>query len=241
VAKNPSRPSDSRQRLEQISHHFLSMPQAPPDACPAPFLLPVLLDSEDSHFPLHAFTQAFAARGRACTVLYPKWEQGQETPLTTDQLLEEELRHSTPLPEVCLVAVSHCRHPLVQQSGRALLLVHASLEGVRDAYLHLKQIAAGEGRLMVGVIMLGGRDRTAVRRYFSKLATASRRFLNWELMGFGCLLDAPLSEAALWERDPLPTGLGEIADLVIDKWMAGPTQASRPRALETITDEAALL
>jgi len=240
VARNPSRPSDSRRRLEQISHHFLSRPPAAPEARPAPFLLPVLLDSEDSRFPLHAFTQAFAARGRSCTMLYPKWEQGQETPVTTDQLLEEALRHSTPLPEVCLVAVSHCRHPLVQQSSRALLLVHASLEGVRDAYLHLKQLAAGKGRLTVGVIMLGVRDRTAVRHYFNKLATAGRQFLNWELTGFGCLLHAPLSEAALWEQDPLPTGLGEIADLVIDKWMAGPTQASRPRALETITHEAAL-
>jgi len=217
------------------------MPQAPRARRAAPFLLPVLLDSEDSRFPLHAFTQAFAARGRSCAMLYPKWAQGQETPVTTEQLLEEELRHSTPLPEVCLVAVSHCRHPLVQQNGRALLLVHASLEGVRDAYLHLKQLAAGEGRLMVGVIILGVRDRTAVRRYFNKLATAGRRFLNWELTGFGCLLDAPLSEAALWERDPIPTGLGEIADLIIEKWMAGPTQAGRPRPLETITDEAALL
>jgi len=240
VAKNPSRPSDSRRRLEQISHHFLSRPQAAPEARPAPFPLPLLLDSEDSRFPLHAFSQAFAARGRSCSMLYPKWEQGREMPLTMEQLLQEVSRHSTPPPEVCLVAVSHCGHPLVQQSGRALLLVHASLEGVRDGYLQLKRLAAGERRLMVGVIMLGVRDRTTVRRYFNKLATASRRFLNRELMGFGCVLHAPLSEAALWERDPLPTGLEEIADLVIDKWLAEPAQASRPRALKTVTHDAAL-
>lgn len=209
-----------------------------PEARAAPFLLPLLLDSEDSRFPLHTFTQAFAARGRSCTMLHPKWEQGREMPVTMEQLSEEALRHSTPAPDICLVAVSHCGHPLVAQSGRALLLVHASLEGVRDAYLHLKQLAAGERPLLVGVIMLGVRDRTMVHGYFNKLATASRRFLNRELLGFGCLLHAPLSKAALWERDPLPTGLGQIADGIIDKWMPRRTRAGGPRAL--ITDEAAL-
>jgi hypothetical protein len=67
-----------------------------------------------------------------------------------------------------------------------VLLVPASLDGVRNAYVRIKRLA-GEHIPDMGVVMVGPRDQHAAWRYFRKLAVGSLRFLDIPLLNLGFL------------------------------------------------------
>jgi hypothetical protein len=69
--------SASKERLERISHHFLSAPgDGPPKGPRAPLMVPVVAVPGSPEFPLETLSQALLARGRPAVVLDARRDVG---------------------------------------------------------------------------------------------------------------------------------------------------------------------
>lgn len=224
--------SASKERLERISHHFLSgTAERPAPSGNRPLLLPVLPVPGAEDFPLVLLTQALLARGRSTAVLDPR--RGVRTATRPDPSepshpdasappavrgggggpalslagLAEAAAALTPAPELCLVPVAADDWPLPAGFGRPLLAVPARQEGVREAYRHLKRLAAAGHRGPVGVVITAADEEASARLHFDKLAEGALRFLELEVFSYGCLPAPPAPHAPVDLLGPGPEGL----------------------------------
>ncbi len=154
---------DQVERLLDISHHFLSdrvMPDSPA-AVPDFGELPVLLVASKGISDAPAPQYLLHALNRQLNL------PGQAT---------EHTWHLTPRTEPDLAA----------DTDLVLLLVDATLEDTRAAYLTTKRLAQ-RGVNRIGVLFRCGSDNAAARRCYRRLAVGTIRFLNLTLLNLGCL------------------------------------------------------
>jgi hypothetical protein len=245
--------SASKQRLERISHHYLSEPaeRAAPSGNRS-LLLPVLPMPGVEDFPLVPLTQALLARGRSSVVLDPR--RGVRTATRPDPSepshpdasvppaargggggpafalggVAEAAAALKPPPDLALVPVALDDWPLPDGFGRLLLAVPARQDGVREAYRALKRLAAAGHRGPVGAVITDAPDETSARLHFDKLAEGALRFLELEVHSYGCLPAPPGPHAAVDLLGPGPesllaTALEGVARLICHDLVPGET------------------
>jgi len=215
----------SKQRLAEISHHFLSESPEGDDApagrkgCAA--LLPVLPVPGAADFPFTRLTQAFLARGWPSNVLDPRRGSrdahthpspsaqshpepsappaptgGGSGPANLTAVLDAA-RDLTPAPRLCLVPLRVEDWPLPAPFLPPLLAVPAGHDGVREAYRCLKRIVAAGHAGPVGAVMVAAPDEASAGRHFDKLADGALRFLGVEVVSYGFLPAPPEPHAAV--------------------------------------------
>jgi hypothetical protein len=224
--------SASKERLERISHHFLSTPgegSAPEGK--APLMVPLVAAPGSPDFPLESLSQALLARGRPAAVLdarrdvrtssrpTPSTQAHPEPPVPSgptgggggpawppmapDEALEAA-RALDPVPDLCLVPLSAESWPLPGGFTRPLLLVPAHREGLREAFLCAKQAHAWGLKGAVGVILTDAADPAAAARQFDQLSQALWRFLGLEAVSYGAVPPGESPHAAVDLLGPAP-------------------------------------
>lgn len=149
---------------------------ARPDPAPAadgPRLIPLLLADSDQYWFVRDLCTLLGQRG------HPAELAGMDEAAGTTVASEGLAFRLLPLLSTQLV-----RH---QRLDHVVLLVPSSLDGVRDAYLRIKQLAAGDTTPEIGVVIIGPRDQHAAWRYFRKLAVGTLRYLDVPLLNLGFL------------------------------------------------------
>ncbi len=147
-----------------------------PDRLPAthgPRLIPLLLADSDQYWFARDLCTLLGQRG------HPSELAGMDGAAGTAGGGEGLAFRLLPLLSTQLV-----RH---QQLDHVVLLVPSSLDGVREAYLRIKQLAADDRVPEIGIVIIGPRDQHAAWRYFRKLAVGALRYLDVPLLNLGFL------------------------------------------------------
>ncbi len=166
---------DSRRRLAEIGHHFLSDADEAPSPWQETRITPLLLVAREDDFIAYRLQDALEARGHRCAVL--NIEQQQRRAGQAGQ----------PAPEVCLLPLTAVEGTLAVAGECLLMAVPACLAGVRLAYHHLAQLAEQGRRVRLQVIMLDARSEAHGRRCFDFLRDAAQSLLSLELHCLGVL------------------------------------------------------
>lgn len=180
---NPAwqRKSTSSSRLAEISARFLGTTQAAThsdDVCRA---IPFLLDTPAQHWITDELGQILTQRGHPCTLCHP----GEANPME-HSFRQAQAAEAPGSDEYCLLAVT-CPATLLKYGvDHVVLLVPASLNGIRDAYQRIKLLSQ-HGAPDVGIVLVGPRDQHAAWRYFRKLAVGTLRYLDVPLLNLGFL------------------------------------------------------
>jgi len=240
MARVASASTASKERLERISHHFLSGTGDGPAAGPrTPVLVPVVTVPGASELPLERLSQALLARGRPSVVLdarrdardtsrpSPSTEAHRDTPVPpgTDAggggpapapappaEAVEAAKSLKPAPDICLVPVPADAWPLPGAFARPLFVLPATTDGVREAYLCAKQAHAWGLTGTLGVIVADAPDNAAAARHFDALSDALWRFLGLAAISYGALPAPPPPHGPV---DLLGPGQGDPIDAAL--------------------------
>jgi hypothetical protein len=276
MARVASASSASKERLERISHHFLSGPgDGPAPGARTPVLVPVVAVPGCPEFPLDRLSQALLARGRPAVVLDARRDaRGTSRPSPSDQAHRdspvpsgkdaggggptrsakrsdatapahpaeavEAARALDPVPDVCLVPLAADAWPLPGAFTHPLLVLPATTDGVREAYLCAKQAHAWGLTGAVGVIVVEAPDDAAAARHFDALSDALWRFLGLAAISYGSLPSPPPPHGPVdllapggAQGDPVDAALAGMARLLAAELPepepeAAPAPAPRP-------------
>jgi len=204
----------SRERLEKISRHFLGDDKHITGNEQDPFFLPVLLDPYQKDFPMETFVETFQAHGKTACLLSPDNEKLSDESIFSGNPAGRS-RDLQSMPDVCLIPLSDPHHPCIAKFGRVLMLVPTSLDGIQQAYVHLKHWSQTPSKPTVGITMLGHeKHASSVWLFSGKLVSGAMSFLKWQPMSFGYLLmpeEGGIKDASI--------GLDEVANLIIRDWL----------------------
>ena len=213
----------SRERLENISRHFLGDDKRITGNGQDPFFLPVLLDPYQKDFPMEAFVETFQAHGKTACLLSPDNEKLSDESIFSGNRAGHS-RDLQSMPDICLIPLSDPHHPCIAKFGRVLMLVPTSLDGIQQAYVHLKHWSHTPSIPTVGITMLGNEKRASSVWLFSgKLVSGAMSFLKWQPMSFGYLLmpeDGGIKDASI--------GLDEVTNLIIRDWLKNRNETLQP-------------
>lgn len=208
IEKDDRRTPGSRERLAQISHHFLSEPLAVVETNRNPSFMPVLLNDVADVWVAHCVARALTTRKRPSTVVYVEREmqqaaldalanidrRGLVVPLTrrgdwndhnAAQLrLLKAVGAQNSQHRFCLIPISKVQTPVLDIFDRLLMPVAPRMEALRAAYIRIKQMS-GKATPMIGVTIMDCDGPDDARLYFDKLAVAALRFLGQRLMYCG--------------------------------------------------------
>ena len=167
-ALRPARQGSSN--LTQISHHFMNSAHTPTTGSePGQLLLSVLV------------TENLKVLEKA--VLGPLL-----------QILNREFAVQQPAASFRLQVLEHPEPGNMRQDDPLLLIVDASLPGIRETYRQIKALLQTV-KPAVGIIVRGGSDPFGARRYYRRLATGCLRFLNQPIANLGWVpADAPATD-----------------------------------------------
>ncbi len=166
----------SSNHLAEISARFLSSEARPAPAAERCQVISFLLEDERQEEVVRELAHALAQQGQAC-----RWRRlGPARTTTADPTSAAD---ANTLHLVTTTSVTDC---LAQPADPVVVLVPASLSGLRNAYLRIKQLSAFHCP-DVAVLLLGPRDQHAAWRYFRKLAVGTLRFLDIPLLNLGFL------------------------------------------------------
>lgn len=215
-SRTASAASTSRERLEKISHHFLTGPgsRTRPEAG-HPHVMPIVSVSGDVPFPHHSLAQALCARGRLARILEVYWgpqesasptstpdtshhteaapplPEGGGGPALDSAAIRERAAALDPAPALCLVPLQARHVTVAVEFGGVLMGVPASRDGLLAAYRFSKAALALREGVTLGVTILHARDRPSAALHFEKLADGVRRFLGVEVVSFGFIPAPP--------------------------------------------------
>ncbi|MHB8455019.1 MAG: MinD/ParA family ATP-binding protein [Acidiferrobacterales bacterium] len=221
---------DARQRLADISQYFLSEPAAVTTEKPATQkvtqLLPVLVDSELTQIFVYALARALHARGITALVLHV--ESGLrnsdprssalcsqlDSPASLRRHLEDGLGGTKPPPQVCLIPVANPVNPHLREYGCAVMAIRPSPDGLKHAYLTIKQLALRQIPIRINVIVVGTTKEAEGRQYYDRLAAGAMRFLG-RTLGYIGSVTMPESESASSLGASAPDFLVDIVDVLV--------------------------
>lgn len=236
---------NSRQRLAQISHHFLSETndKQPPVNNSLPFLLLIYAEESAHPPPVSAqyICQALHNKGHPNMLLermqrdhHPRHIRCSffQTFDTTAKILcghtENWHPFGTPTPwkhqpELLITPINTVDPDLLAIGQRILLPVHASTQGLKQAYLTIKRMSSLIKPRMIAITIHGTHDRQTARTAFRQLAVASLRFLGIKLQSYSCVL----------EGDSAASAENDIADLILTDWREWKTSTIKPATLHS--------
>lgn len=208
VEKSDRRAPGSKERLAQISHHFLSEPPVIVETERRPSFMPVLLNDVADVWVAHCIARALTTRKRPSTVVYVERDmqqaaldtlanidrRGLVVPLTRRcdwndhnaaqlRLLKAVgTQHSQ--HRFCLIPISNMQTPVLELFDRLLMPVTPGLDSLRNAYVRIKRLS-GAATPAIGITVFNCDTREEADRYFEKLAVAASRFLGQHLIYCG--------------------------------------------------------
>ena len=204
---NPAwqRKSASSSRLAEISARFRDDAQQLTqgnDPCRA---IPFLLDSVDQHWITDDLARILTQRGHRCTLRH-----FGETSAITPPARQAQVSAASASDEYCLLAVTSPGTLLRYGIDHVVLLVPATLDGIRIAYQRIKLLSQ-HGSPDIGIVLVGPRDQHAAWRYFRKLAVGALRYLDVPLLNLGFLPEqvAPEQDAEGSHRHNFLARIGE--------------------------------
>jgi hypothetical protein len=180
---NPAwqRKSASSSRLAEISARFpgdaRELTQGN-DPCRA---IPFLLDMPEQNWITDDLARILTERGYPCTTCHP-----QHTADIAPAARRAQHAAASAGDQYCLLAVTSPATLLKHRVDHLVLLVPASLDGVRTAYQRIK-LFSQHGSPDIGIVLVGPRDQHAAWRYFRKLAVGTLRYLDVPLLNLGFL------------------------------------------------------
>lgn len=175
------RKSASSDRLARISARFLSDNPEHTGSEGICQTIPFLLDNAGQSWVTHDLCQVLSQRGHKSMLCH------LDEPWTGDPRdLSGEPGGRTDGNRYCLVPVTSAETVRAARFDHIVLLVPASLDGVRAAYRRIKFLNE-EQPVETGIVIVGPRDQHAAWRYFRKLAVASLRYLDIPLLNLGFL------------------------------------------------------
>lgn len=171
----------SRQRLADISHHFLSGKGEQPAPWQKTRLIPLLLISRKDDFVAYLIKGALQRDDQHCTVL------NIENQSSLGSLSASIKNESQTTPDICLLPLTSPASILAIPHNKLLMAVPASLPGMRLAYHRLAQLAEQKSHLTVNIIMLDARSEKHGARYFSFLCNSAQSLLSLDIKSLGAL------------------------------------------------------
>ncbi|HFD91691.1 MAG TPA: hypothetical protein ENJ22_00195 [Gammaproteobacteria bacterium] len=229
----------ARERLAQISHHFLSEEEETVATPPAPSVTSLII----SHAPgyesalspaelaaalcRHGATAVIIAPGasRDDVSLHVPWHGENRTDAMTPpdafkdlrSLLENDARNSRRF-----VLSTHRGEDATGVTGsQCLMLVQAHHEGLREGYGRLKALVSKGRPALLGVIVCDAASSKSSRYHYHKLATAAQRFLGIRIISYGALATTPSPWAAGESLAPKrEERIHHIASMLIQDWQA---------------------
>ena len=206
------KPQTTRDRLAQISHHFLSdeevinkegSEQAPTSDV---YTLALLnMTNDDDELPVFLLSQQLAAHGYSAAILdnttgmkmVSSMIDSQQTGTVRDGLyhhtLDDVTRQLDNKPyDVHFLLVDTPESSCLSSVNKVLVAASATPEGLRRAYISIKQLTSDHNEAQVGVTITGVTDVSRAEYCFNRLETAVHQFLGRNLLSYG-YLQAPSS------------------------------------------------
>lgn len=224
---------NARERLAQISHHFLSDAESRvAGAATAPGMRVAVLDDPDAPgaLPVEGLARILAARGRVVSmfdaaaglVSVIRSVETPETPHAPDSAPSIDAAGGAGNPDTVLVMA---RHPTAHLAGCATVLLALPCEpaGMCRAYARIKPLMRSPGAPALGVTVTGAADRAAAQACFDKFARAALGFLGVRALSYG-YLGAP-QDTGLRSAE-----LADIAELLLADWRAAAVAERCPRS-----------
>jgi len=167
------RPAGQRsEHLTRISHHFMSDAQEQQTGAAQQLQLSILVTDDLVQLEARALG-----------------------PLT--RVLNQQFQQQQPPAAFCFRPLSLPQPSNMRRDDPLLLLVDASLPGIRMAYRQIKGLVDSV-RPAVGVVVQGSPDPFQARRYYRRLAVGCLRFLNQPIANLGWLpTELPTSDEQL--------------------------------------------
>ena len=190
----------AKDRLAQISHHFLSEEEDVRATLGHGMVSWGLVSPSTMNLfgPWQAIGRALAARG-----LPPLVIDTTAIPITAAWILDiadsgsnlgglaatyrDRISATGGEPHVCLVIAGQPKHTSLRACDGILVPACADPAGLRTAYGILKELSALMPEAKIGVVVTDVSDEDAARRAFGALSAASQRFLGREIGSFGYL------------------------------------------------------
>lgn len=195
--------STAKERLAQISHHFLTKEEAGTQHSFKAYVVAVMNDLQHCMglAPL-ALAQALQSRDRVTAILHTEGQPYISYGLASkDDGLSWQLKPSELIdtdawlkaigmsvsPELILMPISSSKSPVIDYCDVVVLSVHASKVGVCDAYQHIKRLAIRNKSQRIGVTIINAQDLESAQYFYSSLAEVALRFLDISLVSYSYL------------------------------------------------------
>jgi len=198
--------AESKERLKDISHHFFGSAAASDTENgvqgirPMTFL-PVLLASDKQASCLFSISDYFNTKNKLCAVvnvdrtlpdsfaLTPSFE----LPLTnkTDAnraQIGQYLKGIDLSPEICLLPYASHKIALINDGDFLLVIVPASLSGVRHVFHELESVCSSLENVVVGVIVTDAKSMQMSQLCYDVMANSISSFLGLKSVVLGHLL-----------------------------------------------------
>lgn len=174
----------SKHRLAEISHHFLSDENERLPAWKNTTVIPVLLGAKTDDYVVYELNRAFNRQNSSSMVLNIENRLASSNNLLSAFATDEE----SGMPDYCLIPASSPSTTLALRSNRLIIAVHASLSGVRIAYDQLAFMASLDTDFNVCVIILDAKTISSAKRFFRFLCDNAQSLLSLKLECGGYLL-----------------------------------------------------
>ena len=239
----PPLASQSKQRLADISHHFLSDADERTPVWQNSHFIPVLLGSRSDDYIVYELERAFNQQHHTSMVLNIEG-LGSSQALSTrvsDKFSAQSIECTAEdriLPEYCLIPVTSPSTTLALQCERLVIAVHASLSGVRIAYNQLSFLASLQTNFNVCIVMFGARSGGEAMRFFHFLCRNARSLLELKLECGGYVLQP----GAQWNETQQDSraGMKNVAHFIAESYTK-PKRRSQAPQLSAPHNPAALL
>ena len=214
-------PQTARDRLAQISHHFLSDDEGSAEEesveqeCAEEseqvqkndvYTVALLKTAnDDDELPVFLLSQQLAMRGHSATILdcatgmnmVSFMNDSQQTRTVHHGLhhhtLEDVTRQLGDKPhDVHFLLVDTPESSHLSLADKVLVTAPATPEGLQRTYISIKQLASHHNEAQVGVTITGVSDVSRAEYCFNRLETAIHQFLGRNLLNYG-YLQAPSS------------------------------------------------
>ena len=196
---------DSKDRLKDISHHFLGGSvegdsNGVEDVKPVVFL-PVLLESDEQDAFVYGINSFLNTRTRSSLVI--NVDSAFKEGLPVDNKLDLELTKKQEInrkrifnhlkslddtPDLCLLPFVSSKISLLRDNDFLLVVVPASLKGVRKIFRSIEELCSGLNNMTVGVVVTYANSLQMSQLCYDVIANSLENFLDVKPVLLGHLL-----------------------------------------------------
>lgn len=195
-----TKPAGSRQRLDDISHYFLSDPETALVLPSETTLLPIIVESAEKDALVYALARAIYSQGIQLSVLHLDTLLQERDPRSSSLYLCESdpvgvkdllitLSNGKPPPAACLLPACIAEIDKLEGYERAVLFLPERMSLLHVAYARIKRLLLRSSSLSIGVILSQSLGQKQSQEFFHRLAQAVRRFMGRDIVYLGFARD----------------------------------------------------